>query len=242
PGTSLANGYWGVRPSGAGQKASLARESSAVQPSAVPAGSATPSEMSSGPSASPSIARERPPTSPWLLRYARALGIAFPWYLWLFVLPGLAAPGRDRRPGLSGDRANRRRFDLEALVAIPLIATSVLIARIVAIDPRTQLFLAPLAAFYAARGVLLVSDLAAKRLEGRVRPEMVPRALVGALVIVLLGTSVSRLVLSLTVGSPHHVVAAENAAVGAAIRRSTPEDVTVMSFHPAVALFADRDW
>src|SRR5690606_997640 len=70
----------------------------------------------------------------------------------------------------------------------------------------------------------------------------VPRALVGALVIVLLGTSVSRLVLSLTVGSPHHVVAAENAAVGAAIRRSTPEDVTVMSFHPAVALFADRDW
>src|SRR5690606_3272366 len=34
----------------------------------------------------------------------------------------------------------------------------------------------------------------------------------------------------------------ENAAVGEAIRRETPMDATVLSFHPALALFADRDW
>ena len=35
---------------------------------------------------------------------------------------------------------------------------------------------------------------------------------------------------------------AQNAEVGEAIQEETPEDATVMSFHPALALFADRDW
>jgi len=234
-GTGLANGYWGVQPNRpvgtdvADGDAGSSRESAAPETSGAPA----------DPSAAGSPAPERPnatrdsdgeASTPRLPRYAEALGVVFPWYLWLFVVVGLGAGGSDRRR------------ELEALVGIPLAVTSVLIARSVAIDPRTQLFLAPLAAFYAARGVLVVGAFLARRTEGRIRGELAPKVLVGALVVALLGTSLVRLGLSLAIGSPHHVVAAENATVGEAIRRTSPEDATVVSFHPAVALFADRDW
>jgi hypothetical protein len=241
-GTRLANGYWGVQPGGAGTNPLDGPEAPLQGPSALEASSARadssgaspPGAGTSDPSAaaSPSPpagpAEEDPPSD--LLRYGEALGVVFPWYLWLFALVGLGTRGGDRRPGL------------EALVGIPLVATSVVIARTVAIDPRTQLFLAPLAAFYAARGVLVVGQLLEKRPRGRIRGKMAPRLLIGALALTLLGTSLTRLGLSLTVGSPHHVVAEQNAAVGEVIRETSPEDATVVSFHPAVALFAERDW
>jgi hypothetical protein len=231
-GTRLANGYWGV------PDPATAAPPAPPTPAA-PAPAATPAEES------PTVVLERTESetaaagrpaqtgaaaSSWLWRYAAALGIVVPWYLWLFVLPGLLAP-------LKG-----RRFDLELLVAVPLGVASILIVRIVAVDPRTQLFIAPLVAFYAARGVLLVSDLVARRSSAQVRDGLVPKALAGGLALALLATSLIRLTLSLTVGSPHHVVAGENAATGRAIARTAPEDATVMSHHPALALWADRDW
>lgn len=231
--TALANGYWGVAPA----EDDEVRSDEAPLPSRGPseefaqsAGSSVDGETeTAGPSSGSDVVTPAP-ASPWLLRYACALGVAFPWYLWLFAIPGLVAPGKERRP------------DLEALVGIPLVATSVLIARVVAIDPRTQLLIAPLAALYASRGLLVVADAIKPRLAHRIRGEVVTALLVGAVVLDLLGTSAVRLGMSLSVGSPHHVVAAENATVGAAIRDATSEDATVLSFHPALALFADRDW
>ena len=218
-GTRLANGYWGVQPAGASGAAVPER---AAEPSASAPGT-TPAE------GTPETTVPSPAPDSWLRRYATALGVAVPWYVWVFALPGVlvAMPGR--------------RLDLEALVAVPLAMTSVLIVRIVAIDPRTQLFIAPLVAFYAARGVLWVADTINERLDG-VRPGLAPKLVVGALTLALLTTSLADLTLSLTVGSPHHVVAEQNRAVGEAIREATPEDAAVVSFHPAIALFAERDW
>lgn len=236
-GTALANGYWGV-PAGAVGRAGDANGSVDVpepdrdEPSVVSGAGPEPATDAVGQTSAPSSAEgaDATETRPWLLRFAEALGVAVPWYLWLLVIPGVAAPGKERR------------LDLEALVGVPLVATGILIARVVAIDPRTQLFIAPLAAMYAARGLLVVADAIKSRLGERIRGDIVTGLLVGAVVLDLLGTSAVRLVMSLTVGSPHHVVAAQNAAVGAAIAEATSEDATVMSFHPALALFADRDW
>lgn len=241
-GTRLANGYWGVQPSGVGTGAPDGSAASLQGPPALEAPDAQADSSGAGPpgagtsdpsaAASPSPtagpAGEDPPSD--LIRYVEALGVVFPWYLWLFVLVGL------------GTRASDRRLGLEALVGIPVVVTSVVIARSVAIDPRTQLFLAPLAAFYAAHGVMVVGQLLEKRPRGRIRGKMVPSLLIGALALSLLGTSLVRLGLSLMVGSPHHEVAAQNATVGEVIRRTSPADATVVSFHPAVALFAERDW
>ena len=247
-GTRLANRYWGVRPDGSDVDsaggaqpsdpaapeassstdgvASPAPGASASGPTAAGAGAPSPAPDASTVAAAPGDAAR----SLWLLRYGAALGVAAPWYLWLFAAVGLFWPGRERR------------LELEAFVAVPLVLTSLVIARAVAIDPRTQAFLAPLAAFYAARGVDIVGGLLARRREGLVRGEMVPRLLVGALVVSLLGTSLLRLTLSLVYGSPHHIVAAQNATVGEVIARTSPADATVVSFHPALALYADRDW
>ena len=226
-GTRLANGYWGVQP----ERVPAPPDPEGSEPEAADPGSpgASPETAAEGGQASPEA---EPPPDSWLRRYVAALGVALPWYAWVFVLPGLLAPAG----------TGSRRLDMEALVVIPLAVTSVLIVRIVAIDPRTQLFLAPLAAFYAARGALWVAGAVADRLKEHVRPALPSRLIMGGLVVALLTTSLADLTLSLTVGSPHHVVAEQNAAVGGAIRRTTPEDASVVSFHPAIALFAHRDW
>src|SRR5690606_25445091 len=108
--------------------------------------------------------------------------------LWLLLVPGLLVPGRDRRPML------------EALVAVPLVTTSVLVAQLVAVDPRTQLFLTPLVAFYAARGTFLTASFLERRLDGRMRRGLPRKLLVGGICLALLCTSLTRLALSLIVG------------------------------------------
>ena len=294
-GTALANGYWGVRPAGAeradedgalpdtGAAVSGRMEGSSGQArpatpdSARPAPSATPAAAPPGgqAEAQPSGAAA-PPEGPApdggllgsLGRYVRAMGIAVPWYAWLFVAIGVAAPalvtrrgapGAGRGPaassgatptapgGTSSSPASAapdeaRRPDLEALVAAPIIGTSVLIAVLVATDPRTQLFVAPLACFYAARGTLVAARALEAKMGTEVRTIFATGLVAGALALVLFATHARRLYLSLAVGSPHHIVAAENAVVGAALRGATPPHATVMSWHPAIALFADRDW
>jgi 4-amino-4-deoxy-L-arabinose transferase-like glycosyltransferase len=74
-----------------------------------------------------------------LALYARALAQVIPFYLWPFMLLGVVA--------------TTRRWRTELIFVLPLVGTSVAIARVVAIDPRTQLLIVPLAAFYAARGI-----------------------------------------------------------------------------------------
>jgi hypothetical protein len=66
--------------------------------------------------------------------------------------------------------------------------------------------------------------------------------LAAAALVLLFGTQARRLYMSLAVGSPHHYVGAENRLVGAALRQLVPSDGSVMSWHPAIALYARRDW
>lgn len=223
-GTRLANDYWGIRPpvEAPPPPGVSAQGGDGEEPAA-------PAEAATAPAAS-TQAEEQPRPSPALVRYLEALGVAAPWYLWLFFLFGSTSAPRPRRP------------ELEALVSLPVIGTSLLIVRLVAIDPRTQLVLVPWVALYAAAGACAMTDRLSRGLGRHLRPGLPAKLIIGGLVLALLGTSLARLGFSLAVGSPHHTVAAQNAAVGEAIRRASPEDATVVSFHPAVALFAERDW
>ncbi|HEX6589365.1 MAG TPA: glycosyltransferase family 39 protein [Longimicrobiales bacterium] len=224
-GTALASDYWGVR--------QAAPDSTPTQMEAAGArtDSTDPSEQVR-PAAAPASASEGDPGSragAGVGRYIRSLLTILPWWAWLFAIAGAALP-----------RGRRRRAEL--LVAAPLIGTSVLIAVIVATDPRTQLFLAPWLAFYMARGVVA----AGRWIQSRVGPELREGVAVGlvsvTLAFLMVGVSARRLYLSVAVGSPHHIVGAENAAVGAALRSLAPAGAPVMSWHPALALYAGRDW
>jgi hypothetical protein len=170
-----------------------------------------------------------PPSSAAL--YLRSMGQIFPLLLWLFAILGVAAPR---------GRAVLRR---ELPVALSLVGTSLGIAFVVAVDPRTQLFLVPLLALYAARGFALAEEVVRTRFPGLgLRPRFAELLLAGTAVVWLLGISARRLQLSLSLGSPHHIVAAQNRAVAEELDALVDNDGPVASWHPAIAVYADRDW
>jgi 4-amino-4-deoxy-L-arabinose transferase-like glycosyltransferase len=210
--TRLASSYWGV------QRAA---------PQSVPyLGPETPPEdaMPAGTAVAVSAA-----SSGRIGRYVSALSLILPFYVWPFLILG-AVPSRRRR----GD---------ELMVALPVAGASVAIAVFVAIDPRTQLFLLPLAAFYAARGLRRAGVFMDRRRGRTAMSRRFPgRILAAVLIVLLLGTQARRLYMSLTVGSPHHLVGAENRRIGETLRETLPAGEPVMSWHPAIALYAGRDW
>src|SRR5690606_7176895 len=155
--------------------------------------------------------------------------VVVPWYVWPFV--GLGLFGRRRDP------------HGELLVAVPVVLTSVAIARIVAADPRTQLFIVPLVLLFAARGIHRLGDGADGALApDRLRPGFARRAVFAIVVAVFFATSLRWMYMGATLGSPHHLVGAANREVGSALQRRVPPDEPVMSWHPAIAIYADRDW
>lgn len=235
-GTRLLNPYWGVPP--ASDTALVPYPPAPVPaPPESAAGRADP-QGDAGPA---SRAGAGTPTGASMfrgpLRVLRTLGVLVPWPLWLVLIPGLVVPRRRWRPA-------------EVWVTGGLLATSVAIALAVAVDPRTQLFLVPMLSFYAARGVRLLGVALDRR--GRAGTPAPPafelrrgffRWLATlAVVLVLMGVGGRRLLLSLRLGSPHHVVAEQNYQVGRMLDRRLPPDATVMSWHPAIAVYARRDW
>jgi len=212
-GTRLANGYWGVP--------DTSRARIVLPPSAAPA-PATP-QRATGPAPAPA-----PPSRVSL--YVQSLGRIVPLYVWSLFLLGML-------------RIRRRRLLSHVLASAPIVATSALVAIVVAVDPRTQLVIVPLVAIYAARGTLLLGHV----VQRTVPPESLRRRfttllIAGSVTAVLFGICARRLYLSLSLGSPHHTVGAANRAAGTALRDVVPADMPVMSWHPAIALFADRDW
>ena len=248
--TRLASSYWGIPndpgasgppPRNAADRVVPLRADSTPQPgdaasaapAADPAGSVatTPVAGSAAPvadAASSASAQNGTLPGRWTL-YIRALATAIPWYLWPFIGFGLFGA--------------RRAWRDELMVAAPLVLTSVAIARIVAADPRTQLFIVPLAAFYAARGVFMFGAFVDDRVrDGSVRRGFVATATAAILALVLLATEVRWVYLGLSLGSPHHLVGTANRRMGEALRTIVPEHEPVMSWHPAMALYARRDW
>lgn len=227
-GTALASSYWGVRSTAPGPP----RRETPPDTGAPPPTTST-SEADSVAHAMPGDAEAAPDDADLpgsLTLYLRALEVGTPFYVWPFVLLGLVLPGG-------------RHLRRELLVAAPLVATSALVAVLVATDPRTQLFLVPLLLFYAARGLLRTGDLLEGPARARgVRKGFVRALLVAAVILLFVGTHARRLQLSLTLGSPHHVVGEANHRVGEVLGELVPPDEAVMSWHPALALFAGRDW
>ena len=224
----------------AGDEASYTRRLYALHPSGVRMGSdywgVYPSAGAPSPVAPPTIAaggpREAPPPAPSVSRarrYVQALAQVVPWMLWPLLLIGLwpgAYPARDRSAWI-----------LVGVVA----ATSLLIARFVAVDARTQLIVAPLAMVYVSLGIARVATWGGRLRQ--VRASVLSGLLLASCLIAMGWVHATRLTLSLTVGSPHHTVGAQNRQVAALLRRRGDGALgPVASGHPAIALFADRDW
>jgi hypothetical protein len=231
--TRLASDYWGV------PRADRAADGVAV-PVVATSGASAASEAQDGARSPSPLAAQTPaaddiPPSRVVL-YGRALGWIVPWATWPFILLGVLGSVRRRR-------APRGDGFPEMLLVGPLIFASLAIARIVAIDPRTQLLLLPLAALYCAYGLRLAPLLVARPLRrAGIRRSFVGAALVMVTLTLLLGTQARWLYMSIAVGSPHHMAGASNREVGALLQQRTPADATIMSWHPAIALYARRDW
>jgi len=228
-GLKLRSDYWGVHPTQVEAQPSL-EPPQTVDP--LPLG---PETQISPPALSPSPAEGQASASPLPslpALFARSMGTAFPAILWVFLFLGVLAP---RGPGVA------RR---EIPVALSLVGTSLTIAVLVAVDPRTQLFLVPLLALYAAKGFAFLDDLLIHRVSKLTsRPRFLEGLLVGMTVVWLLGVSASRLYLALSYGSPHHIVAQQNRQVAEELDAFLgTEEGPVASFHPGIAVYADRDW
>jgi hypothetical protein len=161
--------------------------------------------------------------------YARSLLAIIPWFIWLLAVAGI--PGRRRAPVE------------ELLFTMPLIITSIIVARIVGADPRTQLFIVPVVIFYAARGVYHIGDAIERHAAGtELRRGFVTGVATAVAAIALLSTVTHWVYMGISMGSPHHTVGAANHALGDALKTIVPADEPVMSWHPATALYADREW
>lgn len=143
-----------------------------------------------------------------------------PWWLGIVALAGLAF----------GARA--------ALVwVLPLAACATLPSLLVYVEPRSLLPLAPLAALYAGIAAAWVDE----RL-GRLRPGWPRGALPAVITLVLLVPLARDLLRAWPQTTPLQQVATAQRTVGEYLARHLPPGGIVMSFHPAVAIWADRPW
>lgn len=176
----------------------------------------------------------RPPPDPEAYTlpklYLRTLGIVFPPPLWPLVLLGLFWPRRGRR---------RRLGELVGFAPVWLASAAVAVG--IYVDPRNHLILAPTLAFYAAAGVVGIAGIVGGRTRA-VGRRFLGRVATGGVAAVLLFIVLRWAYLAWVVGSPHHLVARENRAVGRVVAERTDPATTVMSWHPGIALYARRDW
>lgn len=248
-GTRMASSYWGIPedppvqeagpearvvPGEGGAEASIssaAGEDSATTGDpmhSLATKAATETDPTSADSAGPTHTAAPGPKRPAL--YVQAFGKLVPELVWPFFLVGVLAPRRPFRA-------------VEPLVVTPLLLTSLLVAGFVAIDPRTQLFMVPAVGLYAARGARWLGiqcDALAGKLD--VRRGLIP----GLLALVVVGSLViedaRRLYMSRVMDTTHQILAAENRRAGIALRGVVPDGKALMSWHPAVAIHARREW
>lgn len=229
-GLRMQSAYWGVAPDTAAAPTGTEPGTGDTPGAAPPAREPPPDRAGQGDPTAASDDDRGQPSMAGL--YIRSLGRILPLLLWPFVILGAAQP------------RSRTVLRRELPIAAALVGTSLAIAFLIAADPRTQLFLVPLLAFYAARGFSLVEDEVQRRAgAGALRAGFIELMLAAVAVVWLLGIDGRRLYLSLVLGSPHHVVAEQNRQVAEELETLVPGRAgPVMSWHPALAVFADRDW
>jgi hypothetical protein len=152
--------------------------------------------------------------------WRQGLAAVVPWWFGAIALFGLALGGR------------------RALVwVLPLAVCSLLPSALTYVEPRSLLPLAPLAAIYAG--------VAAVRLEERFTAPWARRAAVSLAGLAALGLLVPAfrdLAGAWSQRTPLQRVSSARRAVGEYLAQHLPADAIVMSWHPALAIWANRPW
>ncbi len=214
-GLAMRSQYWGVA---RGEEAAVGGDPGAAAPRPRADPAVGPPDSATLAPTRPPQARVRPPLAATL---ARGLSVTLPWWLALLGVAGLAASWR------------------RAMWLAPALAAALLPALLVYVEPRSLLPVVPVAAIGAA--VLLAR--AADRLEaaggrGRVVGLLLALGAVGAL-----GAPAVRDAWRARAGDTAlQQVASAQRAVGRYLDEHLPPDAVVMSWHPAVAIWAGRPW
>ena len=223
-GTRMASQYWGVRREPSGPTPAAARDPARPQRAGpvAPESAERVASPTAGPATSPGTgpAGGAPPRRSPLLVWWQGITTVVPWWLGVVALAGLALGTRG------------------ALVwLVPLAAAALLPSLATYVEPRSLLPLAPLAAIGAASA----ASWAAERLAG-VRNLRASIVLPAVLAIALVAPAVRDLVRAWNQSTPLQQVATARRAVGEYLARHLGPDASVMSFHPAVAIWAGRPW
>jgi len=161
------------------------------------------------------------PSSPVMPRWRQALaaaGTVLPWWLVLLALPGLAW----MRP-----RAGA------ALWLAPPLATVAVPALFAYVEPRAFLLLVPTAALLAAATLARLADLVPRRVQA---------VLAVAGTVLLLAGPLVDLARAWGQETPLQRAASARRAVGVYLGEHLAPAARIVSWHPAVALWAERDW
>ena len=149
----------------------------------------------------------------------KGLGAVAPWWLGALALVGLAI---GRRAALGW--------------VFPVAVCSLLPSLLTYVEPRSLLPLAPLAALYAAVVVMWIAG----RIERRWTSA--PVGLAALVAVALIAPTVRDVVRAWPQTTPLQQVATGRRAVGEYLARHLPPDSIVMSWHPAIAVWASRPW
>ncbi len=149
-----------------------------------------------------------------------ALGTVVPLWLGILALGGLVLAKREALWWVS-----------------PLAISAVLPSLLTYVEPRSLLPLAPLAAVYAAVAVLWIASGVPERWRRRT-PWLLPALTALALVVPV----ARELVEAWPGATPLQQVATARRAVGEYLGAHLPANARVMSWHPAVAVWAGRPW
>ncbi len=162
----------------------------------------------------------------------RMLPTLLPWFLWPFVLAGCVAAVASvlRRPRSAG------RDQCRAMLAMAcMTAPSLAVCLLLFVEPRHHLYLVPLLCILCARGITIVI--------GRTpaRAKAAAWALVVLLTASLLWTTLHQLVALREDGADLRYMESVR-RMGEELNRTLPAGDPIMSWHPAIAWYADRPW
>ncbi len=194
---------------------------SAAGPGAVPSAAPAPSDTSVPRSKAPARragAGAPPRQAPAI--WWRGVTAVVPWWLGAIALAGLLLT---RGVGLWW--------------VLPLGVCATLPSLLTYVEPRSLLPLAPLAAIYAAASAARAGDALRRRW-----PRVPAVAPVAAVALALIWPAVRDLAQAWRQTTPLQQVATARRGVGEYLAGHLPSDAIVMSWHPAIALWADRPW